>query len=858
MGAKLMRLQTIISLLFMALVLLPAHAQTATDLESDAISAATPPGLLLVIMVDDSSTMNDNLSSIETARFGSTRNGTDNSMLRWQNVGRIVTQLHADTQTTHQVGVLSFDNSFRGWYSGTSDAPFVELGAQGNDNAYNGLMTRINRADAGTLPGDTVTAMTEVNNALQRWAQSFGRNSNLKPVILLITDDVPIEAWSESPWQLASPWRTGVDPLFKQQVTEFTRIVNYQGTYCRHNNGSGILYTMALGAANWVNADGSINQSGSGNYFQQIALQNNFTSLQTGEPLVSVIDAQMATGTTLPAFDFETAFDNFLQEVRCLETTEQRNITLSPFVSSMTIVFQQGADRNISLTPPDDRPVNSTNDVIFTDAGVRIVAPRGERAPYQVWSFDRDDWVASGRTWSGEWQTDVQTRVLRSITEDATELNWQVVGDFNDELPQLTIQLLKDGRALRFSPYIQSVSAVLENQQNPADAQTYEFNQLDDGTYQLPIPIESGIFTIEPYITMGQAVIGTDISAGTVVRLPDVAANRNDVLRIARTTIEPQLVVQDPPLNTSLNPNCSAEGVIDFNVDIGFGLDDPDPDLLERLYSYVRVEVYHSFDGQDAPAPDATPIAVLAGNLQESAFTAREPCAILDARARDAGTDDPQAVSTQQVFEYRPVSNVDIDLPLPVTAVFDYQTPTPTPMPTVTPQPSPTRSIPTPPAVNPVSEVGDVLTSPPGSVLFTIGGVLVAILLILSGVNNYARLLPLRAVSIDRKDTDGDFGNLQAIVTGFRRYLPISKVTIYADDDEQTQPLFDIIANREALRGYAHVRLDIGLMSVPADETFELFGEINDIIARVDEQQTYIFRIVDNDPIRGGFDDYAR
>ena len=302
-----------------AAVLIAFFLIRRANAQDSSLPQTNSPPLLLLILLDNSSTMTGTNSAATTKRYSTPRDPTDSSDRRAQAVQRLLLHLQADS-VQHQVAVLSFGSTpidLRGLsIDDTGNFGFVGVGGGGSaDTLIQAVMTPRTPTPG---PGDVKGALAMAKQILQPQLDK-GAASVYKPVILLITDDVPMDTkfaasvWSQSP-NTTKLWSTYVQGL-ETDMQSFANEKLYQG-YCRPANGGVSFGVFAMGAANWVNTDGSINSSGNGSFYSELLTNLGSIAPLTKQPLNYRIDPTFTSDGQL-VNDFRDAIPQFLRDVRC-------------------------------------------------------------------------------------------------------------------------------------------------------------------------------------------------------------------------------------------------------------------------------------------------------------------------------------------------------------------------------------------------------------------------------------------------------------------------------------------------------------------------------------------------------------
>ncbi|GEM_PF-5788539 len=676
----------LIHVLFLGLVLLLAvnlvasQQYTQSNLISSEVPDTEPPRLFLVILVDDSSTVNSpGLNSINTSGVGDVpKDVTDDTNERWKFVAKLASILNNDPVSTHELAVMSFDADVNGWYTDTDrdGDPFITLGQASDDQAqFDSFLSFIASPPVGDLPGDTSEALDEAKRAIDVWVLENSSTISPKPVLILITDDVPVANFADSPFaEVLSNWKRYHDG-FVQTLSEITQSVASTSNYCPHGNGSALFVTLAMGAANWVNdvnSDGFLNQrssrinsAGEGEYFQAIARELNSRRRNDATPLVYRIDPLLESAITIRE-DFDTTLNNLYDELRCTTTEDIASVSInnqqqytfdvSPFNDHLMLVFDETSNANINIFPP-----NST-EPLSTDLFSRL-AP--ENHAHQIVSILRSPVRSTGQQWEGTWTVNVQNgseNALRVIRQDDLQnISWINDPPYQKGASQLTIKMTIDDIP------IHDVSTI------PFDV-TGIMTNLANTTQQTPVVLEPNVdsFTINISDFEGRYELSIGLS------IPDIVApiatawrqidliNNQDLPPIESIIVEPQLIIESPNDLTIDNLACNSRLPIRARIIL-------DGEVDEAVNTYTDIGIFYK--SASATEFDTSPITQLSWDLGDF-FTGTVECRLL------------MAGDGQELDIRANLPNADESLTEKIT--FDYHptaTPSPTPLPTVTPLP---------------------------------------------------------------------------------------------------------------------------------------------------------------------------
>jgi hypothetical protein len=790
-------------LLLLSLTLLPTHAQQPE------FTSTAPPALLLLILIDDSSTMNQperHLNSVTTGGF--TRNGsdvpnravTDDDFRRYQEVERLITGLHADLLQTHQVAVLRFDSAFGGWLSGSAEQPFIRLGAEGDDAAFVQLREALRTPEAGQQPGDTVDAMAEALSALDRWVTTNAARGALKPVVLLLTDDVPIRNWAESPWNNVTEWRD-YNAEFLRQIDSLRGRVQYTGDYCRHNNGSPLLVTLPMGSANWVNDDGTIVEpqgATGGNYFRRLADRSGAQTLRrdsvllysNNDLLTFPIDPRFVSLAELES-DLRNAFNQMLSEVRCLQAYDISDqlggtggdipFSVSAMHQQVRLLFDIQPPSGLELVAPDGRVIT----VADAQDWLKLVnTPRTDR--FVAWGLNRDGFGAP-ETWAGEWLIRVDSGFVPNIRLeyeiDMADLSWSLL-PLSDSSAPIQMRLSVGTRNLTDDIVIRDLQADVIAADGSERFDAVPFTVRGDA-YEARVPFTQPVtYAVEPSLELnaslgdgGRYFRGLRYDLG----LPTSGAG----------SVRPQIERGVVTVNIE-SPQASGEawactdGTQPLRVRL---LDDNSEDNSESLYSYADVGVYYVGGGAFPQR-----IARLSWDLGEF-FRGEVLCEDLD-----AGAD--QAIEVRAEYA-NGLSGAD-------SITFSFQ---PTPVPTIAPTAT-AFFTPTPSAgIDPGQQIEQFVASDSGQRL----GQLLLLLALSGGVlylfGIYWRSArPLSRIGIEQRTPEGAM-KFRPLLAGLRIWLPI-RSQVVSDADGNALFRVEAAAAQNAIRIEALAQ-QLRLASVP-------------------------------------------
>jgi hypothetical protein len=761
--------------------------------------ATSAPGLLLIVVLDDSSTMSTEgrLNSAQTQSMCfECRDLSDPDNLRWDEVRRMVDLLNSDQRRTHQVGVLSFDGVARGWLTGDSGQEIITVGANSDQSAYAGFVQNMLTHETGEAPGNTLLALQEVESVLNTWARR-NPDSGLKPVVVLLTDDVPVEQFASSAWATFLPgpnvWQTYRDEFVEAAVSLRDNTVSYNSEFCRTGAGVPMIASFAIGTATWVNYDGSIPNENArlatpaqGNFFEQFAT-NLGMFRPDGTPYVERIDPELAD-VELLRLDLRNATNALYSYLRC---TQQRDLPstidgqrelqtaqISALMPQFRLIIDRSTSHNVVVIPPGDAAPLASADF----DGVQRYTGRN----YEIWSFGRDAlladaaWQSAGYAWAGDWRIEVAgaNAAASSVVLDAEfelgTISWRFDGP-NNLSPNIagTVNfslLFSDAntgteRVFTDSTVIGRVDASL--QRRNADVQTVSVNA-NGGRYEARIAAQQiqqvGTYELQPLITINPQItqlLGLEDRA-TFALSPAADVEVVDSLQI--NLREPSENLRNDFTSTCLNN----AGFVPFEVSLqrASGSSANDAITEENLNQSASITVYYQQQQAAATQPDPHRLATLGWNLLDL-FVGEVDCRDLPPVANpEAGALQLEVSISQSERYQRSVS-------------YTYQ---PTPMPTPTPEPPPTPT-PIPPAATPVPDVetlplavGTWLANPDNEpiMLMALGAVLLVVAFV--GWRSYVQQqLPLRGVELAIYDRDGLQQPSTPLLPPFKRYNALTQ-----------------------------------------------------------------------------------
>ncbi|GEM_PF-3311764 len=758
----------IAALLTIGLARPAVHAQDAIGYTS---IDTTPPGLRVVLLIDDSGTMQDGIYPAGGATLNSAstagelpqgdrkRDTTDPNAHRWALARRLIDTLHADQNATHAVAVYSFADEVRRVSGSDSANPFVTLGVGASEADYTTLVTSA-VSDYRVEPGKVLLAIETARDALRRVASSGSTATDtLKPLVLLIADDVPLESYGTSPWQQL-PENTPWDNVFTPRVTETIRelkeeTLSYRGTFCPSSEA--LFAVMALGAATWISSDGIIAGAGLGNYWDsQVSLDSS------GTPMLAKLDPSFQDDTQMRA-GMRAALDRFLQGVRCydgvtppaklIDGTNHFTWDNADVFSSVRIIVEGLDGANVTVQTPGGATVSSAT------PGVRLLRRDG----HQVWSLDG---AALASDWTGTWTVMVGTtdsmRVVVQRDWRLSGITAQMRAPFNAEigLQDMIFDFTIDGLPLADSEFLSLDLAIAGG--------TPEIRPLSLS----PVPGERGAYftTIEredaatlelvPRVTLRQRMSGSN--PPYAVDAPLELTLGTGLFEFTRSEIVARL--NEPVDDTIIT---CPDGIYPAKVTVDQpGLAGVSP---QNIGASTQVEII----ARSLESGDVVVGALSFNPLIDSggAFTGTITCSLLTvgevelfARASTAGGASKDSAPRQ------------ISYPQPTA------TPSPTPIPTATFAPTATVVPPTPVPTStprepsPVDGAVTFATNPLVLVPVVVGAALLSLPLAWRGLLN---ALPLRAVIVQQTDPSGA-RQTRPLVAGTASWLPWRRRAVWS------------------------------------------------------------------------------
>lgn len=793
---KITRLIAVVALFISSLMLVSAQG----------LPAYTPPTLAMIVLLDDTRTMTVETSAKaagETVFAG----GTDPDDTRAEAVRQIAMLLHADQARTHQLGVYSFGANTGQWLTGTAGNRFASLGGENGDNLVNlQALSRAlgNRGQETQRGGGDLTAA--VNEASEILAQQFaGRSSPAKIVVVMITDDVPILDFSTaSPWSVGlEHWKSADARNFQTAVSNLrTSMPPYESSTCRHTGGSAVFAVFPMGAANWVNGDGSLhlapNDETYGTFYTEIASANGWLTLEDDhKPLVYPIAPGFGNTAQLRE-EFLSKVGSFMEEIRCTWAEPVENLSsldrpVREFEVEMSNLYPFArlmiqSDGQMPVEIFDASRDSDSGAIAGTAPGVRVYDE--ELSDLQVWSFARDQYTGA---WAGTWRVEAGpgARVIVERDIRSEEISWT---------PLNATDVYPEARDIAYNVRVaageQSVSqsntfTLVLRVRNTANDEIVEYPFEPDGdAYRVTIPaseMTGRTYEVQPVITFRHGWTGS-ISQAQSYPLG------------AETVISIERQVGMEVLSPGANSVWCLSDEQEFRVRLNWSADvhrNADP---ASLYSYAQVNLYYTPPpplNAQTPTPDA-PIVMQMRPDPGDPQTAEDDTFEFVVNCETELMRGDQVMVVRAMLADQATYEYEWQGEYVATIATATSTPSPTPTPTATRAILTPMPLPTQPSVDILGGVVRPLGEPPlrETLLLILVGTVVGF-----GVNRIGRFrrtaLPLTFITIEsRRDSTP-----QPLLTGISRLLPFAqRRTIYSAADET---LFTV--NRDANGAYTFV-----------------------------------------------------
>lgn len=746
----------------------PASA-SGSDPRASVYAAAdtAPPPLMMIVVVDESGTMQNGTNSILPtggslpAGFG--RLSTDPEDRRLEAVIDLAARLQGDRSTTHQLAVLTFARSSEipewltpeGWADGSADGTpsniFTQLGAGVDSSDFETFTNRLRQprgwrdAISGGA-GNPAEAMTFVQTALTDTLRDRPPDS-IKPVVLFITDDVPMSDFSSGPWVSPGLW-SGYLTEFEAPLLALSATSLYQG-YCAKPNGGVTIASFPMGAANWVNADGTTQgvndaDAGTGDYFTDLATRLGAVNPVNGDTLVYPIDPLFSDGGFgQNEADFDAAVTGLLRGLRCTDrveiatTTEGLdavgNVPVSAFHSHVTITADVNPDQQVEIVPPGGASLGAASNITRTE-----VIPAGSTRKRVTFGLNRSDF--SPGEWAGVWQLRVEGTQIAVIADAVVDLSGVTVVD------RTPVTSVEPGQPVDLSYEVFTNGYPVQ----PGDSLLASVTGSEPSTGAFDLSGEDAAFTTrlgDGFTDAGRYNVSITINVQNPATVPlpetEVYNERLTTIAVASGFILRRTV---PDNNTVWD--CE-QGQQELSAIVELGSESASQ---ESVGSYTRIDVYYppraATDGDSA----ATPIAQLAWQ-EAGRFSNTIDCSIF--------TGGDNEIEIVAVFPNNAESNRSVN--------FTFQ---PTPTPTQTPMPEATiapTATPPPPGPDLVGNVGESVLRPPLSVI------LIGIAVMFLGITTirlttiyFRTLLPLYNVWLEVNASPR-----QRLLGPLRRYVPL-------------------------------------------------------------------------------------
>ena len=705
----------------------PIHAQ----------ETLTPPGLMLVILLDDSLTNTGDTNTLSYYSRGGnlSRRATDPNNYRADAAIDLLTHLQSDLTAFHQVAVLRFANndSDMKWLSEQSAGQkFVTVGGVGNSDGYNQLVTAITgRLPIGTgRPGQLDNAIVAAQEVITlQYDQN--RDTPLKPVVLLIADDVPIDdAIENSPINdvgeqletAQNAWRAKL-PLFEDPLSELVNLPSdgfrpYTGA-CAAQAGGVTFAVFAMGAANWFDADGTladfdtVQESQATEYFPALAARLTSLDGLDGSPLAYPIDPKFADADSVQLrADLQSAVSRLHRALRCAtpvtierETNTPANQTefnfrLSAFYQQVRVtVTIPSSGSSVTFTRPDGTVADDLQ---------KFAVSYGETRR-EIYTLTRPTDVDSAPKWSeGVWKVNISEIETATVTAEADlnldGLDYTEVGDFTDLTPgrseDYRLTLEKDGVTLRNDPLVMGLNVSLR----ASNGNTTPLElALENGDYQWTVVGDKAPSSGTYYVEFGLDLTPRD---GTLLTSTNAKRSLRQLPLEYVTGFE---ISQDDPRTGATWACDDGKYSQELSVITRQASTGSNPDSLG---SFTRVEMYYPLpDFSQSPSP--TPMAILSWkpDLDDNDDSIRFS-ELIDCNLFQTGGDQNLLVIAR--FPGAEGTPVALDLGFSLVTFTPSLTPTLvpslTPTSALTPTPTPT---PQPSGAQPMRDITTSVLSPP-------------------------------------------------------------------------------------------------------------------------------------------------
>lgn len=719
------RLLSLLALTGIALLSTPLFGQEATP-EADnsapiqalpeGVISTAPPSLVMVIIVDETMTMNNgscgggsctggnSIDQLALRGSRSDRPGSDHDKRRHEAVRRLIDLLHADREVNHQVAILRMDYAAdpTDWVTndGAGGAAFVSVGHNADVQAVNELRTtRIDSINTETSGrgADASGAIRLAVGALDSQLQNHGNEAGRKPVILWITDDVPLNGgtaanvpYPGSSYTNLSGWLEAINNMTAAFDTNAIQPFNSR-SQCRHNNGRLVTAVFSMGAGNWIDSLGSLvtptDTDGSstyelnevGNFYEDFARRNGWIGIN-GRPLVWAIDPQFEGSATLSR-DFGTAISELVSELRCTISEVPDEIG----TQSDQQVFQvevSNAYRQVRITANSNSPVRVNHLAAGTNEATTLTPDIIAGDGYSINLFNRRD--NAGTQWAGTWEITFPGQMGTVFVEfelDLAELTWRV--DENRQLllnPNLPypVSLVAQHDGVEY-PVDDIIAFNVESELRSSTGNTIplDISAISDRQFLFSIPSEQltqGTHTISLYI-QPKFHLGTVSAERRIQLLPDSYELR----------FEEQFGFRSVGWRGGVLDCRNGRAIID--AELGLQGSATNWEDLENLYLHARVEAY-------LPPLDLSATATHSPQMKSAVSTPTPFTVFTYPTPAQAGTAPPHVAHID--CENLPSSDSEQQIQI-VAQVQDRQdseilrfrfTASPTPRPTATPPPT--------------------------------------------------------------------------------------------------------------------------------------------------------------------------
>ncbi len=559
-----------------------------------------------------------------------------------------------------------------------------------------------------------------------------------KPFMLLITGDVPVfTSLGTNPDKNGDPAHYPISPFANNTVSEWKTDIQkyysalrylptfvYNGTCPDQSKGIG-WDVIAIGGANWVNADGSVRApaakaspfvvpsfsataNASALYDQ---LGDFFNKAPVPAPLaVYPVDPLMMDNKDVTLrTEMRNSMNDLIGMIRCThqsvlatKSSKQGQFTASLPVSALyqrvQITVDYAPNTQITLSAP-----GTTGAVKDGDPGVKLAIQPAAASPAtsrQVWVLTRD--ARGTAQWEGNWainalgsNTDAPQILVEPLI-DLQTLNWQPDSAANKPVVADTpyvyhLKLLINGKPFQDSQLIDPVTWKPENQ--PVISFTADGTGTGySGTLPQAMTSAVSTYTVGVHITFKQPIGGQQ--AIDLPLLPDTAAPGGEKITISVQTKFGEIQPGGGLLR------CEG-GIAQFSVPVALS-GQRSSASLESLGTYTQVEMYYPPLATSSPvlllptaaataqtsaaanAPKTAPLAVL-----EATPFARLP--IVPAAAGDASINFQTNVDCSRLpllggapFPIEFVAHFPDDKSIQTVLNYNFN-PTSTPAPTATP-----------------------------------------------------------------------------------------------------------------------------------------------------------------------------